>query len=89
MGWRYTLYGFRFQTKAKGYVIDFTTHYGGKKIGIEIDGAKYHGKPDIVRDMVLYKAGYSVLHIPAKYLRNPRYIRKEVVKFIREAPRVK
>lgn len=88
MGWRYYWYGFKFQTKQSGYVIDFTTRFGGRKVGIEIDGAKYHGKPDIVRDMVLYKAGWSVLHVPAKYLSSPKYIRKQIREFIQDAPRV-
>ena len=88
MGWRYFWYGFKFQTKQSGYVIDFTTRYAGRKVAIEIDGARYHGGPDIVRDMVLYKAGWSVLHIPAKFLSNPKYIRRQIRQFIKDSPKV-
>ena len=82
MGWRYHLYGFRFQTKVRGYVIDFTTTRYGKKIAIEIDGAKYHGRQDIVRDWRLKEDGWHILRIPAKALSDKKRIRREVRRFI-------
>lgn len=87
MGWQYHRLGFKFQVKVKGYVADFATTKDRRKVIIEIDGLAYHPRPDIVRDQVLYEAGWSVLHIPAYELKNARKVRRDVKRFIRESPR--
>lgn len=73
----------------KGYEIDFAVTSWGRRVAIEIDSARWHTNiiADAEREKNLMLDGWSIFRIQAKQLNDPRKVRRETRRFIRQSPR--
>lgn len=92
MGWAYHLYRMKhlyLPHGIKGYEIDFAVVGRGRRVAIEIDSARWHTNviADANREQHLMMDGWSIWRVPVKQLSNPRKVRRETIRFIKQSPR--
>lgn len=89
MGFWWYWYGMKREVPVAGYFVDCMTTYWCKAV-IEVDGLKYHQDviADWEREQHIMAKGYSVYRVPAKDIfTRPKYVRREVLRFLRRVRR--
>lgn len=83
--WFFVWWGVKREKRIGSYYVDFVIPR--RRLGIEIDGAKYHNNrviEDWQRDQRIGKYGWTIMRIPARDLwREPQKVRARVLKELR------